>query len=123
MIQVEGFHVVPLGPYGCPAPDLASPPVKAQTGDIYLTQSSDRTAYTEWIRAGYEWVQVGETIADYSEVEEDELRKKRVANVRRYFKEQDLKRQRRNELISCLDRGEHLSREELRELSAMGYTI
>lgn len=42
MKQVESFHIVPVGPDGYPAPDQASPPVKAQAGDIYLTQSSER---------------------------------------------------------------------------------
>ena len=50
-------------------------------------------------------------------------RETRKLNVKLYFKEQELKKLRRNELISSLERGEHLSREELRELSAMGYTL
>ena len=84
MNQVKGFHLVPVGPDGYPAPDLVSPSVKVQIGDIYLTQSSERTAYTEWIRAGSEWVKVGETTADLSEV--DMLKKKRVNSVREYFR-------------------------------------
>lgn len=51
-----------------------------------------------------------------------ETREKRIKNIRKYFQERELKRLRRNELIASLERGEHLSREELRELSAMGYT-
>lgn len=54
---------------------------------------------------------------------ESEKRKLRADTVRKYFQERELKRLRRNELIASLERGEHLSREELRELSAMGYTI
>lgn len=54
---------------------------------------------------------------------ESEKRKLRADNVRKYFKEQELKQLRRNELIASLERGEHLSREELRELSMMKYTI
>lgn len=46
MNQVEGFHIVPVGPDGYPAPDLASPPVKVHIGDIYLTPSSERTGDT-----------------------------------------------------------------------------
>lgn len=53
---------------------------------------------------------------------ESDKRKLRADNVRKYFRERELKRLRRNELIASLERGEHLSREELRELSAMGYT-
>lgn len=53
---------------------------------------------------------------------ESDRRKLRADNVRKYFREHELKRLRRNELIASLERGEHLSREELRELSAMGYT-
>ena len=52
-----------------------------------------------------------------------ETRDKRVENVRKYFQERELKRLRHNELIARLERGEHLSREELRELSMIGYTI
>lgn len=54
---------------------------------------------------------------------EETMRSKRVESIIRYFKERDLKRLRLNELLSSVKRGEHLSREELRELSAMGYTI
>lgn len=54
---------------------------------------------------------------------EEHLRESRLNRVKQYFKEQELKRLRRNELISSIERGEHLSREELRELSAMGYAI
>lgn len=54
---------------------------------------------------------------------EERIRRKRVESIRMYFKERDLKRLRRDELLSSLNRGEHLSREEQRELSAMGYTI
>lgn len=102
MKQVEGFHVVPVGPDGYPAPDLASPPVKVQMGDIYLTQSSERTAYTEWIRAGSEWVQVGETTSDLSEV--DMLKKQRVNTVRKYFRQKDeqYKRRKRYEAVTEL---------------------
>lgn len=83
MKAVEIFHIVPVGPDGYPAPDLASPPVKGQAGDIYLTQSSERTSYQEWIRAGSEWVQVGETWSPEDEV--DRLKKERVDSVREYF--------------------------------------
>lgn len=102
MKQVEGFHVVPVGPDGYPAPDLASPPVKVQMGDIYLTQSSERTAYTEWIRAGSEWVQVGETTSDLSEV--DMLKKQRVNTMRKYFRQKDeqYKRRKRYEAVTEL---------------------
>ena len=51
------------------------------------------------------------------------LRQERIANVKQYFKERELKRRRHAELILSLERGEHLSREELQELSVMGYTI
>jgi hypothetical protein len=54
---------------------------------------------------------------------EERLRESRINRVRKYFKSRELKRQRHDELISRLKRGEHLSREEQRELSAMGYTI
>lgn len=93
MNQVEGFHVVPVGPDGYPAPDLAFPPVKVQIGDIYLTQSSERTAYTEWIRAGADWVQVGETTRDLSEV--DTLKRQRVNSVRDYFRQKEVQYKRR----------------------------
>ncbi len=53
---------------------------------------------------------------------ESDKRKLRADNVRKYFRERELEALRRNELIASLERGEHLSREELRELSAMGYT-
>lgn len=107
MIIEKSFHIVPVGSDGYPAPDLADPPVKAQIGDIYLTQSSERTAYTEWIRAGSDWVQVGETTADLSEV--DTLKKERVNRVRDYFrkkKEQHKKNLRieaATELINILE--------------------
>ena len=102
MNQLVGFHVVPLGPDGYPAPDLASPPARVQMGDIYLTQSSERTAYTEWIRAGSEWVQVGETTVELSEV--DMLKKKRVNSMREYFrkKEDEYKKRKRYEAASQL---------------------
>ena len=102
MNQIGGFHVVPLGPDGYPAPDLASPPARVQTGDIYLTQSSERTAYTEWIRAGSEWVWVGETTVKLSEV--DVLKKKRVNSVREYFrkKEDEYKKRKRYEAATEL---------------------
>lgn len=58
-------------------------------------------------------------IKNYEEI----MRNKRVENVKQYFKAQDLKRLRRDELLSSVKRGEHLSREEQRELSAMCYTI
>ena len=86
MKAVENFHIVPVGPDGYPAPDLASPPVKAQAGDIYLTQSSERTTYQEWIRAGSDWVQVGET---WSEDEVDTLKRQRVNSVRDYFRQKE----------------------------------
>lgn len=44
---------------------------------------------------------------------EETLRNKRVENVKQYFKSQELKRVRRNDLISIVKRVEHLSREEL----------
>lgn len=102
MKQVEGFHVVPVGPDGYPAPDLASPPAKVQVGDIYLTPSSERTAYTEWIRAGADWVQVGETQTDLSEV--DMLKKQRVNSVRDYFrkKKEEYKKRKRYEAATEL---------------------
>jgi hypothetical protein len=87
MKVVENFHIVPVGPDGYPAPDLASPPVKVQAGDIYLTQSSERTSYQEWIRAGDEWVQVGETLSPDDEV--DRLKKERVNSVREYFRKKE----------------------------------
>jgi hypothetical protein len=87
MKVVENFHIVPVGPDGYPAPDLASPPVKAQAGDIYLTQSSERTSYQEWIRSGDEWVQVGETWSTEQEV--DRLKKERVDSVREYFRKKE----------------------------------
>ncbi len=83
MKQVESFHIVPVGPNGYPAPDLASPPVKAHAGDIYLTQSSAGTSYTEWIRAGSNWVQIGEPWSAEDEV--DTLKRQRVNSVREYF--------------------------------------
>jgi len=52
-----------------------------------------------------------------------DLRERRKLNVKMYFKEQELKKMKRRELISSFKRGEHLSREELRELSAMGYAL
>ena len=96
------YHVVPVGPDGYPAPDLAFPPVKVQIGDVYLTQSSERTAYTEWIRAGSEWVQVGETTTDLSEV--DMLKQQRVNSVRDYFrqKEEQYKKRKRYEAATEL---------------------
>lgn len=93
MNQVEAFHVVPVGPDGCPAPDLAIPPVEVHIGDIYLTESSERTAYTEWIRYGNDWVQVGETSADISEV--DMLKRQRVNTVRDYFRQKKEERKKR----------------------------
>ena len=87
MKVVENFHIVPVGHDGYPAPDLASPPVKGQAGDIYLTQSSERTSYQEWIRAGDEWVQVGETLSPEDEV--DRLKKERVNSVREYFRKKE----------------------------------
>ena len=87
MKAVESFHIVPVGPDGYPAPDLANPPVKGQAGDIYLTQSSERTSYQEWIRAGSEWVQVGETWSTEDEV--DRLKKERVDSVRDYFRQKE----------------------------------
>lgn len=108
MKVVENFHIVPVGPDGYPAPDLASPPVKANAGDIYLTQSSERTSYQEWIRAGSEWVQVGETWSAEQEV--DRLKKERVESVRDYFRKKGYQYKKRKtyetaiELDNLLDR-------------------
>lgn len=94
MKHVESFHIVPVGPDGYAAPALASPPVKAQAGDIYLTQSSDRTTYTEWIRAGSNWVQIGETWSAEDEV--DTLKRQRVNSVRDYFRQKEEQHKKRN---------------------------
>ena len=85
MRQFRG--VVPVGSDGYPAPDLADPRVEVHPGDICLTQSSERTAYTEWIRAGADWVQVGETHEPESEV--DMLKRERVNKVRSYFRQKE----------------------------------
>jgi hypothetical protein len=96
MNQVEAFHIVPVGPDGCPAPDLANPPVEVHIGDIYLTETPDHTAYTEWIRYDSDWVQVGETTADPSGV--DMLKKQRVNAVRDYFREKEEEYKKRKRL-------------------------
>jgi len=107
MDVVEGYHIVPVGPDGYPAPDLASPPASVHTGDIYMTPSRDRTAYTEWIRAGSDWVQVGETTTDLSEV--DMLKTMRVNSVRDYFRQKGEQRNKRKryevatEIVSLLE--------------------
>ena len=54
---------------------------------------------------------------------EQSLRDEKIKKVQQYFKERELKKLRYNELIKSYRSGEHLSREELRELSAMGYTL
>lgn len=108
MKVVENFHIVPVGHDGYPAPDLASPPVKGQAGDIYLTQSSERTSYQEWIRSGDEWVQIGETWSTEQEV--DRLKKERVDSVRDYFRKKEYQHKKRKtyetsiELHNLLDK-------------------
>lgn len=100
--------IVPVGPDGYPAPEFASPPVQVHTGDICMTSSADRTAYTMWIRAGDAWVQVeSRTSADISEV--DTLKKMRVNEVRDYFRQKGEQRNRRKryemtqEVVSLLE--------------------
>jgi hypothetical protein len=97
----ENFHIVPVGPNGYPAPDLASPPVKVNTGDIYLTPSSERTSYTEWIREGSDWVQVGETWSSDGEV--DMLKKQRVNSVRDYFRQKEEQHKKRKTYETAIE--------------------
>lgn len=104
-------------------PDAEGP---LSVGDLYLTPSQIHSSekWDEWIWAGDGpgWQRVGSVEANDDD-DERAMRQHRVDRVKQYFKEQELKRLRRNELITSIDRGEHLSREELRELSAMGYAI
>ena len=76
MNMVDSFHIVPVGSDGYPAPDLADPPVKVDVGSICLTPSSERTAYTEWVYTGSDWVKICELPEPESEV--DMLKRDRV---------------------------------------------
>lgn len=103
MKQVESFHIVPVGPDGYPAPDLASPPVKAHAGDIYMTPSSDGTSYTEWIRAGSDWAKVGDMMTWSSEDEVDMLKKQRVNSVRDYFRKKEYQHKKRKTYETAIE--------------------
>jgi hypothetical protein len=92
-----------------------NPTLKAYRADLWFNfgQGSSSTSFVSAVE------KLADELKHYDEI----LRNKMVENVRKYFKEQDLKRHRRDELLSRIERGDHLTREEQRELSAMGYTI